>query len=66
MPHEPKKRKSKAAKRTRQSAIMLKAVNLIACKNCNEKTLAHMACRSCGFYLGKKVLSKTEVKVTKA
>lgn len=65
MPHEPKKRKSKAAKRTRRAAIKLGAMSLIVCKNCGEKTLSHMACRSCGFYAGKKVGTE-QVKVTRA
>lgn len=53
MPHEPKRRHSKARKRTRRAAIALSAISFITCKNCNEKTLAHMACRNCGFYAGK-------------
>ncbi len=67
MPHEPKKRKSKAAKNTRRAAKTMKATNLVVCKNCGEKTLSHMACRSCGFYAGKKsVDNKNTVKVTTA
>ncbi len=67
MPHEPKKRHSKADKRTRRAAITLKAVNLMVCKNCGEKTLSHMACRNCGFYGGEKTQDiKPQVKITKA
>lgn len=67
MPHEPKKRHSKSVKRTRRAAINLAAVKLHLCKNCNEKTLAHMACRSCGLYGGKPVRSsKQQVTITKA
>lgn len=65
MPHEPKKKHSKAAKRVRRASITLEAVSLIVCKNCNEKTLSHMVCRNCGFYSGKSV-TKSAVKVTKA
>ena len=65
MPHEPKKRHSKTVKRIRRAAINLKAVRLFVCSNCNLKTLAHMACRNCGFYAGKQV-GKEQVKVTKA
>jgi large subunit ribosomal protein L32 len=61
MPHEPKKRHSKADKRTRRASIMLKSMALEVCKNCNAKTLAHMACRSCGFYAGKKATDVTTV-----
>lgn len=65
MPHEPKKKHSKSAKRIRRASINLKAISLMECKNCNSKTLAHMACRSCGFYAGKKT-NQAEAKVTKA
>ena len=65
MPHEPKKRHSKADKRTRRAAIKLDAAIFITCKNCNEKTLSHMACRRCGFYKGKST-GKAQVKVTTA
>jgi large subunit ribosomal protein L32 len=67
MPHEPKKRHSKSAKRIRRASITLSAVSLVNCKNCGEKTLAHMACRSCGFYGGKATKDiKPQVKITKA
>ncbi len=67
MPHEPKKKHSKAAKRTRRASISLSSVKLNVCPNCQEKTLAHMACRNCGFYRSKQVNeSQTAVKVTKA
>lgn len=65
MPHEPKRRHSKAYKRTRRASINLAAVNLIVCASCQAKTLAHMACRSCGFYAGKKA-GEEAVTVTKA
>ncbi len=65
MPQEPKKRHSKAAKRTRRAALTLSAVKLVTCPNCSQKTLSHMACRSCGFYAGKQV-GKAAVKVTRA
>ncbi len=66
MPHEPKKKHSKATKRTRRASISLAAAKVITCKNCGEKTLAHMACRACGFYAGKSVVERKQaVKVTK-
>lgn len=55
MPHEPKRKHSKARKRTRRASISLDAISLVVCPNCNSKTLAHMACRSCGFYAGKAI-----------
>lgn len=67
MPHEPKKKHSKAAKRIRRASINLETMSLIICKNCAEKTLAHMACRRCGFYAGKQTkLVKQKAVVTKA
>lgn len=65
MPHEPKRRHSKAVKNKRRAAIKLAAVNLVVCKNCNSKTMAHMACRTCGYFGGKKV-GEEIVRVVKA
>ncbi len=65
MASEPKKKHSKAVKRTRRAAIKLGAVAIQICKNCNAKNLAHMACRECGFYDGKHVVA-TKAKVTRA
>ncbi|TSC63761.1 MAG: 50S ribosomal protein L32 [Microgenomates group bacterium Gr01-1014_93] len=50
MPQEPKRRHSKARKRTRRASIKLEAINLVVCKNCGVKTRPHMACIECGFY----------------
>lgn len=65
MPHEPKRRHSKAVKNIRRASIKLAAINLVVCKNCNFKTLAHMTCRNCGYFAGKKVQDEA-VKVTRA
>lgn len=64
MASEPKRRHSKARKRTRRAAINL-AVNLVTCKNCGKPTISHIVCVSCGFYGGKAV-KKEQVQVTKA
>jgi len=64
MASEPKRRHSKARKRTRRSAIKL-AVPFVACKNCGKPTLPHVVCRECGFY-GVKSIKQKEVKITKA
>lgn len=66
MPQEPKKKHSKAAKRTRRASITLEAISLVVCPNCQEKTIAHMVCRNCGFYNKKAVTDKKSVRVTKA
>ncbi|MDD5147271.1 MAG: 50S ribosomal protein L32 [Candidatus Daviesbacteria bacterium] len=65
MASEPKRRHSKARKRTRRAAIKL-AINLVTCKNCSKLTLPHVVCKECGFYGGKAVTAKQKVKVTKA
>lgn len=64
MAGEPKRRHSKARKRTRRAAINL-AVNLVSCRNCGKLTLPHTVCKECGFYAGETV-TKEKVKVTKA
>ncbi|MBU1031933.1 50S ribosomal protein L32 [Patescibacteria group bacterium] len=63
MPGEPKRRHSKARKRTRRAAIKL-AVNFVLCKNCGKPTKPHIVCADCGFYAGKAV-SKPKVQVVK-
>ncbi len=64
MAGEPKRRHSKARKRTRRAAIKL-AVNFVLCKNCGKPTKAHIACKECGFY-GGKATTKQKVQITKA
>lgn len=64
MAGEPKRRHSKARKRTRRAAINL-AINLVSCKNCGKFTPPHIVCPECGFYGGKAV-TKEKVKVTVA
>ncbi len=65
MPQEPKKKHSKARKRTRRASINLQETVLQRCPNCNALVVPHQACKSCGFYRGKQVTEKTAVKVTK-
>jgi large subunit ribosomal protein L32 len=64
MPQEPKKKHSKARKRTRRASIHLESLSMLACKNCGQMRLPHQACRNCGFYNGTQAVSKT--KITKA
>lgn len=67
MAQEPKRRHSKARKRTRRAAIMLKSIGIIACKNCGKPTIPHIVCKECGFYGGKKNReANTKVQVVKA
>jgi large subunit ribosomal protein L32 len=53
----PKKRTSKARKRSRRANWKLEAPNLSACPQCHQPRLAHRVCKSCGFYDGRRVLS---------
>ncbi len=50
MPQEPKRRHSKARKRTRRASIHLEASGLVKCSHCGEMRLPHQACQSCGFF----------------
>ena len=66
MPQEPKKKHSKARKRTRRASIKLESLGVIKCSNCGEATIPHQVCKACGFYGKKQIKVKTAVKVTKA
>lgn len=66
MPQEPKRRHSKARKRTRRASIFLESTKLISCKNCAAKVISHQVCPECGFYDGVSVNQKSSVKVIKA
>jgi large subunit ribosomal protein L32 len=66
MAGEPKRRHSTTRKRVRRASIKLESLNLIKCPSCGEPALPHQVCKSCGFYEGKQIKTKTEVKVTKA
>lgn len=66
MAQEPKKKHSKARKRTRRASIKLASAGTILCQNCGKLTLPHQVCRSCGFYGKKQIISKTKAKVTRA
>jgi large subunit ribosomal protein L32 len=63
MAQEPKRKHSKARKRTRRASIILKSVAFISCSNCSKPTLPHQVCIECGFYKGKSV-APTKAQVT--
>lgn len=56
MPHEPKKRHSRARQGKRRASIKLEIPGFAVCPNCKSITLPHTVCEQCGFYKGKKVL----------
>ena len=53
----PKRRMSRANTRSRRSQWKTTAVQLSPCPNCNELKPSHQACRNCGQYDGRQVLS---------
>ena len=57
----PKKRKSKAKKRTRRAANKnLSAPTLHRCQNCFAVKRPHRACSECGVYRGEQVIEVWE------
>lgn len=52
----PKKRRSKAKKRTHRSLWKIHKPTMTPCTNCGQLTIAHHACSACGFYKGRQVL----------
>ncbi|ASQ89666.1 50S ribosomal protein L32 [Prosthecochloris sp. GSB1] len=51
--------KSRRDKRRAQFTARSKAAVTVVCPNCGEPTLPHRACRHCGHYKGRNVLTKT-------
>lgn len=66
MAGEPKRRHSKARKRTRRASIILEKINLIECSNCKKPTIPHVVCKECGFYKGKEISKPQKVEIIKA
>ena len=58
----PKRRRSKARKRTHKSLWKISIPTTTKCSNCGALRLTHNACTECGFYKGKQVI---QVKVKK-
>ena len=53
----PKRKRSRARRDSRFANKGLDIQSLTSCSQCNEPLMTHSACRSCGFYKGRKVLS---------
>lgn len=66
MAAEPKRRHSKARKRTRRASIKLEPNQLVKCTSCGELKLSHIVCAACGMYNDKQVITKTKAKITRA
>ena len=57
----PKKRITKRRQGNRRSQKHGKITTILqlsTCSNCSAKTFAHTVCNHCGFYKGKKIMSK--------
>lgn len=56
----PKRKTSKARRDSRSAGKFIRPKTIAKCSNCEYPLVPHIACKSCGFYKGKKVL-KTKV-----
>jgi large subunit ribosomal protein L32 len=65
MPHEPKKRHSRARQGKRRASIKLQVPGIVVCPNCKATIYPHTICKKCGFYNGKQVLTVDKVEVRK-
>lgn len=57
MPHEPKKRHSRARQGKRRASIKLSPNQTVACQNCGKMHFPHTICPQCGFYKGRLVIA---------
>ncbi len=53
----PKKRTSRQKKLQRRTHWKLNPPNVTRCSSCNEPTLSHQVCPSCGTYRGRKMIA---------
>ena len=53
----PKRKKSKMRIRMRRAHKKAEIANVIVCPECGAPQQSHRACKSCGMYRGRKVLS---------
>ncbi len=58
----PKKRTSKARKRSRRANWKLDMPALTKCPHCHQIKLAHRICKECGYYDGRKIIDTAEEK----
>ena len=56
----PKRRTSRAKRRTRRSHDSLPAPARSVCPTCQEPKLPHRVCQSCGSYRGREVIQTDE------
>ncbi len=53
----PKRRTSKARKRSRKANWKVALPGIVECPQCHEAKLAHRVCKHCGYYDGKQVVT---------
>ncbi len=53
----PKRKTSKARRDKRRANWKLTLPGVVTCPNCGEFKMPHRACKACGFYKGKEVIS---------
>jgi large subunit ribosomal protein L32 len=56
----PTSRHSRARKNKRRANWKLSQPNIALCPECQEPTLPHRVCQSCGTYKGKKIIEVVE------
>ncbi len=56
----PTSRHTRSRRDKRRANWKLSAPNIIECKDCNEPSLSHRVCPSCGTYNGKKIIEVIE------
>jgi large subunit ribosomal protein L32 len=56
----PFRKVSKTRKRQRRTHYKLTANGTVKCPNCGAEIRPHRVCKECGYYKGKKVVSKEE------
>jgi len=56
MAAQPKKKTSRVRTKTRQAQFRLRHLSLVKCPQCGSYKLPHLACPTCGYYAGVKVI----------
>ena len=57
---QPKRRWSKARTHSKRSTWKKENPTYTSCPHCHEPVMPHRACKNCGYYDGKEVISKKE------
>ncbi|MEK7073800.1 MAG: 50S ribosomal protein L32 [Patescibacteria group bacterium] len=62
----PKRRHSTRRQGKRDASIRMKLPGLLVCSNCGKPRVSHRACKFCGFYAGKAVVTQKVKKAKKS